>query len=281
MVAMPDGAMLRTWTSGLTGSSTAPPVILVHGGPGMPNYMDPVARCLSGRFVVHQYDQRGCGGSPWDGMHTIERHVADLEALIDRWGAVAPILIGHSFGADLVSYFMLAHPTAVASVVFLAGPRLGPWRSEEKRAKNARLTADQNLLLSKLESLISRSPDEELTYLALSWVSDFAPGDDAWKHALRAAARWQPINYSMNRELGAARKAQPLESRLDDLRKVVPGNSSVIAFSADPRPREMSAYFATKVGAALHDVPQAGHFAWLDQPRLFREVLLAALNIAD
>lgn len=98
-VEMDDGARLRTWVAGHTNAGT-PPVVMVHGGPGLPDYLAPVAELIVDLSRVHRYDQRGIGGSPWDGEHTIARHVRDLELLLDVWGYDRAILIGHSFGTD-------------------------------------------------------------------------------------------------------------------------------------------------------------------------------------
>lgn len=122
-VEMDDGARLRTWVAGHTNAGT-PPVVMVHGGPGLPDYLAPVAELIVDLSRVHRYDQRGIGGSPWDGEHTIARHVRDLELLLDVWAYDRAILIGHSFGTDLVSFFLLAHPDRVAGIIYLSGPFL-------------------------------------------------------------------------------------------------------------------------------------------------------------
>jgi proline iminopeptidase len=59
---MPDGAMLRLTTTG-----SGDPLVLCHGGPGLWDYLGPLARLLDGGFLVHRYDQRGCGASTGDG----------------------------------------------------------------------------------------------------------------------------------------------------------------------------------------------------------------------
>jgi pimeloyl-ACP methyl ester carboxylesterase len=59
LVETDDGIRLRTWTDGQP--TELPPVLLVHGGPGMWDYLEPVARMLETHTVVHRYDQRGCG----------------------------------------------------------------------------------------------------------------------------------------------------------------------------------------------------------------------------
>lgn len=144
MVEIDDGVRLRTWTSGSAGDRRLA-VVLLHGGPGLPDYLAPVAAVLEDLGSVHRYDQRGTGGSPWPGEHTIARHVADLECLLPSWGHDRVILVGHSFGTVLASYFLLAHPERVAGLVQIAGPFLDlpglvPWREAYGAAQRARLT---------------------------------------------------------------------------------------------------------------------------------------------
>src|SRR4051794_16496083 len=59
-------------------------------------------------------------------------------------------------------------------------------------------------------------------YLTLSWFTDHADRDRAWDWALASARTLRPINYAMNAQLNAAKKAEPLESRVDELRKLLP-----------------------------------------------------------
>jgi hypothetical protein len=53
---------LRVWTHGQPTDRL--PVLLLHGGPGLPDYLSPVATMIEDLTVVHRYDQRGTGGSP-------------------------------------------------------------------------------------------------------------------------------------------------------------------------------------------------------------------------
>ena len=58
--------------------SVGPPVIVLHGGPGAPGYMAPVARALADEMVVLEPLQRASGGEPL----TVARHVADLDEVV-------------------------------------------------------------------------------------------------------------------------------------------------------------------------------------------------------
>lgn len=91
--AVQSGRLIRIREYGTSG----PRVVVLHGGPGAPGYMAPVARGLAESFQVLEPLQRGRSGRPL----TVARHVADLRELIESCGGGArPALVGHSLGRD-------------------------------------------------------------------------------------------------------------------------------------------------------------------------------------
>ncbi len=106
-----------------------PPVILVHGGPGhsslsFKNGFD----FLAEETRVIFYDQRGSGNSqikPNPEDYTIEQLVEELETLRrDVVKADKVILIGHSFGSALVQRYALKYPQHVEKMVIAGGIRI-------------------------------------------------------------------------------------------------------------------------------------------------------------
>ncbi len=106
-----------------------PPVILVHGGPGhsslsFKNGFD----FLAEETRVIFYDQRGSGNSqikPNPADYTIEQLVEELEALRrDVVKADKVILVGHSFGSALVQRYALKYPEHVEKMVIAGGIRI-------------------------------------------------------------------------------------------------------------------------------------------------------------
>lgn len=106
-----------------------PPVILVHGGPGhsslsFKNGFD----FLADETRVIFYDQRGSGNSqikPNPEDYTIEQLVEELETLRrDVVKADKVILIGHSFGSALVQRYALKYPQHVEKMVIAGGIRI-------------------------------------------------------------------------------------------------------------------------------------------------------------
>jgi len=99
-------------------------VIVVHGGPGW-DYRSllPLSALADDYFVVF-YDQRGSGLSPRveRGGLTLESTLEDLDSIVEHFrGNDQVALIGHSWGAMLVTAYLGRHPEKVHKAV-LAEP---------------------------------------------------------------------------------------------------------------------------------------------------------------
>lgn len=81
LASMADGARLRRMALGDT--TRQPPVVMLHGGPGLPDRPGDVAPMIADLAPVYRYDQRGTGQSPWRGRHSLVRHAEDLVELLD------------------------------------------------------------------------------------------------------------------------------------------------------------------------------------------------------
>ena len=275
-VEMRDGLRLRTWTSGPI-SATAPPVVLLHGGPGLPDYLEPVAATIAQVTRVHRYDQRGTGGSSWSGTHTLERHLEDLDDLLGAWGHNAVRLVGHSYGVNLALQYAASRPEQVTGVVGISGTGLGDWRSAYRAERAARMTTAQRDRCRQLE-MSERSDGEEVEFLTLSWFTDHADRTRAVSWARESAERLRPVNYAMNSQLNAAVKVALQSDWLDRIR----GSGVATRFihgAGDPRPAGSVADLAAALGAPAPEViTEAGHNPWLEQPGLFAEALYRALT---
>ncbi|MFB4420382.1 alpha/beta hydrolase [Streptomyces sp. QL37] len=127
---MSDEVRLR-WVA-LGDTSRRPAVVLLHGGPGLPDYLGDVAPMVADLAPVYRYDQRGTGRSPWRGPHTFARHTDDLAALLDAWDVPEAVLTGHSYGTDLASRFCLRPldslaPQLALPLIRIEGAGHEPW----------------------------------------------------------------------------------------------------------------------------------------------------------
>ncbi|MBI4972219.1 MAG: alpha/beta hydrolase, partial [Candidatus Omnitrophica bacterium] len=106
------------------GNSANPVVIVIHGGPGWDYQGLLPLKGLSDEYYVVFYDQRGTGLSPRvdPSELNIESSLHDLDAIVDHFGKGKKVdLIGHSWGAMLVTGYLGKHPEKVGHAV-LAEP---------------------------------------------------------------------------------------------------------------------------------------------------------------
>jgi pimeloyl-ACP methyl ester carboxylesterase len=238
-------------------------VLLLHGGPGLPDYLSPIAAMIEDLTVVHRYDQRGTGGSPWEGQHTLERHMQDIDELLDGWNYEQIALVGHSDGTDLAARYCLRRPGRVAGLVLLAGPFLEPWREADRRTREQRMTEVQRARLAELDAADSRTEEQEQERLSLSWFPDHHDPERAWSWAARAARTRRPVNWVMNSQISSDRSTARLEDRLDDLAAVVPAATVIIGGAGDPRPAAALERLGRRLGRPTVIIPRAGHEPWL------------------
>jgi pimeloyl-ACP methyl ester carboxylesterase len=124
----------------IRGESTEnPPLILLHGGPGMSEtgffrrYLPPLERS----FTLVFWDQRGAGksfdrGIPPESM-TTEQFVADLDDLVEhvreRLGSERVAIFGHSWGSVLGVLYATRFPDKVAA--YVGSGQIGDWAAAE------------------------------------------------------------------------------------------------------------------------------------------------------
>lgn len=116
----------RVWY-GIAGTGTKPPLLTLHGGPGVPHYyfMHAMGELVDQRSVIF-YDQLGCGRSyrPTDeSLWTAERFAEELAIVVRELALTSFHLWGHSWGTALAVLFALTHPAGLRSVT-LASPIL-------------------------------------------------------------------------------------------------------------------------------------------------------------
>jgi 3-oxoadipate enol-lactonase len=111
LVDIRQGRMaVHTWGAG-------EPVVLLHPLALSGQLWQPLAETLAGEFGVFAPDQRGCGGTSWDGgPFTLQDMADDLAQALDAL-AVGPVhLLGMSMGGGVAMSFAASHPDRVRSL---------------------------------------------------------------------------------------------------------------------------------------------------------------------
>ena len=98
------------------------PVVLLHGLASTCRIWDFVAPLLASDFAVIAVDQRGHGdsGKPEQG-YDFASVSGDVAALLAGRGIERPVLVGHSWGADVALELAVAQPELLQGIVFVDG----------------------------------------------------------------------------------------------------------------------------------------------------------------
>ncbi len=261
---------VRLWTAK---SGAGPPLVLCHGGPGLWDYLGPIAEVVDDLVTVHRWDQRGCGRSTGSAPYTIERFVADLETLRVMFGYERWMVGGHSWGATLALRYAFSHPKRVVAVAYLAGTGIGKaWKTAFRKEADRRLSPRQRRRRKELEQQ-HRDEVEEQEYRVLSWAPDYADRDRAPGFAAQEAAVPFPINYECNAALNDEIEGLE-ESTLRALCRQLEVPVLVVHGSGDPRPVwSVESMVEALPAAEVHVLPDVGHVPWLEGHKGFESVL--------
>jgi proline iminopeptidase len=116
------------------------PLLLLHGGPGVPDSMQIAVAPLLPEMCCISFDQRGTGSSRClDGRYGIGAYLADVEAIREDLGIGSWHVLGHSWGGLLAQAYAAGHGDRVRSLV-LCSSSLGvgrDWKLTRREAFRA------------------------------------------------------------------------------------------------------------------------------------------------
>jgi proline-specific peptidase len=137
----------------VVGEGNGVPLLVIHGGPGMPSdYLFSLGGLASDRPVVF-YDQLGCGRSATASdsqLWTIEYFVSELDVVRKALHLDEVHLYGHAWGSIIAVEYMLTQPEGVKSLV-LCSPVLSYDHWEQD-----------------IDSLVEMLPDSIRTIIAMA-----------------------------------------------------------------------------------------------------------------
>ncbi|WP_432664351.1 alpha/beta hydrolase [Wukongibacter baidiensis] len=125
-------------------------IAVIHGGPGGPGSMAPVAEVLS----------KDCGVlEPLQSKDTIEGQLSELANLLDESAALPITLIGHSWGAWLSYMFAAKFPSYVKRIILIgSGSYDTKYLKLLNSTRDSRLNEEEN---RKIEGLWNQLRDKE------------------------------------------------------------------------------------------------------------------------
>jgi pimeloyl-ACP methyl ester carboxylesterase len=259
-----DGVVL----SGRRGGS-GPPALLLHGGPGLPDYTEPLAAELEPLVSVMRYTQRGVEPSAMGPPYSVEVHAADALAVLDDHGVDRAWVIGHSWGGHLALHLAVTHPERLLGIVCVDTLGADSDVLEEYRQNFRSRTSAEEWV--RIEELDARSEDAEasvpereraaLECHHLLWPHYFAdPG---------VAGRDYLDRYGVEcaEQTFASVKKHFERGTLADGLPSVRMPALFVHGEDDPLPVRCSTETAARMqDATIELVPHCGHFPWLERP---------------
>lgn len=263
---MPGGALVGKV------EGNGPPVLILHGGPGLTySYMEGLVRELTPAYRVAIYQQRGLTPSTTAGPYTVERHVADLFAVLDELSWPVAYVVGHSWGG----YLMLA-AAARAGDRLLAGLGVDTIGvigdggiSEFENALQARMPEHSRQRADELDRDAmggEGTEAEAIESFQLAWPAYFAnPANAPPMPEVRMSVR----GYSGTLDSMEAGRAD-LASQLPTVQ--VPIN--LIYGAMSPIPASASTNLADHMPLTIATaIPDAGHYPWMERPGMVKDAL--------
>jgi pimeloyl-ACP methyl ester carboxylesterase len=266
--AQVDGGEIVGWRSGATG----PPALLLHGGPGMSDYLPSLVAELDGVVTMARYQQRGLQPSTAAGARDVETHVADVISVMDALGWEHAWLVGHSWGGHLAMHVAAAHPDRLLGLIVLDG--LGAVGDGGMAALGPNLTASLSEAdLAREEELDERdnrgeaTEADKLEQMSLVWPYYFgdpsaAPPMPAFRFDSTAIKTWESIvSHFEHKTLERALPAIELPVL------VTHGDRSPVPTIE----AERTAALMRQARLVIHH--GRGHFPWLEEPGWVRGVV--------
>ena len=256
-----DGGPLGGWIQG-----TGPPVLLLHGGPGLNHtYLDSLGAELDTEFQVASYQQRGLEPSTLEGPFTVAQSIEDAVAVLDGLGWPRAWVVGHSWGGHLALRLAAERPERLLGA--LAVDPIGVVGDGGHAAFEAEMSART--------PLARRRRAEELDERELSGEgtdAEFREAMEIWWPAYFADPEQVPPMPPMRTSVPAY--AGISAEMLDGVDRVAAQLAAgqclyaVLAGGASPIPWGQAARASVELSAraSLTVVGAAGHFPWVEQP---------------
>ena len=241
------------------------PALLLHGGPGLSDYTQGLAGELHALFDTIRYTQRGTPPSTVGPPYSVEAHIDDAVAVLDRAGLEQAWAIGHSWGGHLALHLAVAHPERLLGIVCVNTLGASTDVLQEFGETLMRdLSPDERAFAEQVEEEQERgeaTSERLLEQFRMLWPYYFADP--------RAASPMPDIAFGSEcamqtwASIGAHVAAGTLRDGLRDVR--LP--TLFVHGELDPLPVKTAAEAAELIpDAVLEVLPGRGHFPWLEAP---------------
>ncbi|HCW08983.1 MAG TPA: proline iminopeptidase [Cytophagales bacterium] len=266
----------------VVGTGNKTPMLLLHGGPGVPSYyLKPISELGNDRKIIF-FDQLGCGKSDHitdTTLMTVDHYVEEVNALVKHLGLKEYYLYGQSWGTMLGTEFYLKHPEGIKALM-LSSPAISIplWLKDadslistlpdsvqhairdNEKTKNYSAPAYKRGVQVFYENFVSRK---------LPWSADL---DSCF---LQIGKQYEYMNGPSEFTIVGPLKTFDRTDRLHEVK--VPTLFITGEFDEAP-PKTVKYYTSLVPGAKFEMIPRAGHITMQDEPEYHNKVVRDFLN---
>jgi proline-specific peptidase len=155
-ITVEQGDQVWSCTIGGGAAAESTPLLILHGGPGVPHdYLENLEALASRQQRVIFYDQLGCGRSdqPDDPARwQLPRFVAEIDRVRSALGLDRVVILGQSWGGMLAIEYALSQPLGLQGLILANSTPSAPLWGEETKRLRTLLSAEVRAVLDQHEA---------------------------------------------------------------------------------------------------------------------------------
>lgn len=248
-------------------------IILLHGGPGVPEDLEPIAAFLSQKYQVIYFHQRGTLNSPCSSdNYSMVRYLSDIDSVAAHFNLQKFHLFGHSWGGLYSQVYASQNQNRILSL-FLCSPVPGTgwtWVKtalEIRRFNKRRSTRQEWLTMMKnaLLGMLGNYKAYQKFYFQLCTNCNKGYGVKSPAPLLLDHLNAKPINCT-NLTILTYPNLQKLSNQ---------NIKTTITFGDNDIFGNSTKYIRSKYPhARFITIPNSSHFSWLHNKETFNDVLV-------
>ncbi|MBP1991518.1 alpha/beta fold hydrolase [Paenibacillus eucommiae] len=245
------------------------PMVLLHGGPGAYDYLEPIADMLDNRYKVIRYEQRGSWRSEKKGPYDVETFIDDLEHLrlhlgIDKW-----VVCGHSWGASVGLAYTVRYNCQVKALIYISGTGINPaWHIDYRINRLENMSFDEREEYTQLRSIVNQMSgiEREHTRNRIRELSLRADLFNKNNFSMLPRVDGQFVNNEVNQKVDCNEYLESDEFRNEVISSIT-APVLLVHGEVDPRPYKYVKELASNLkNSEFRLISQSGHYPWLDNP---------------
>ena len=272
----------------IVGSGDKTPLLLLHGGPGVPSYyLNPIAELAKDRPVIF-FDQLGCGRSDRitdTALMTVDNYVEEVKELRDSFGLKDYYLYGQSWGTMLGTDFYLAHPEGIKALV-LSSSALSIKKWMEDAQKQIVTLPDSFQQMIKVNEEAKTYDNADYQRALKVYYEKYVARKLPWSADVDSALSPTQLGYNVYLYMEGPSEFTitgtiKTYDRTPDLGKLKLPVLYIVGDHDEANPETSKYYQSLTPGAKLETIQNAGHLTMQDNPEQHNRVLAAFLDSCD